>query len=196
MLEMKDLQFGKVTGRRQLCSQVCKTDFLFNFHTDTTRASPWAFPAKFSVGQGSSNLQTEHSSSAPIIAPIIGGWGGQESRWCEIDDLNTSSINAAANVVFGDWWRIQAIHLFYRQPSVKILPRFFVLFLHFSEVLLQIVDRLTSVDKYEKVPPVYATNSSVFLLSHRNYSKYCHKRLSNTLQNAVPFLTSNFFWFS
>lgn len=33
---MEDLQFGEVSGSLHLCnqpSQVCKTDFLFNFHT-------------------------------------------------------------------------------------------------------------------------------------------------------------------
>lgn len=73
MLEMEDLQFGKVTGRLHLRPQVCKTDFLFYFHTHTATASPRAFPAKFSVVQGLSDLQTQHSSSAPIM-----GWGGGE----------------------------------------------------------------------------------------------------------------------
>lgn len=60
------------------------------------------------TSQVSSELQTLHAFSATI-------WRKkreEESGWCEIDDLNTSSINAAANVLFCDWWRIQAIHLF------------------------------------------------------------------------------------
>lgn len=108
------------------CHDSCaRSHFLFIYKT--AWASAPAFPAKFSDGQGSSDLQTQHSFSASIM-----GWGGRKSRWCEIDDLNTSSINAAADVVFGDWWRIQAIHLSNRQPSVKILRRFSVLFLCFQ----------------------------------------------------------------
>lgn len=143
------------------------------FITQAARASPPAFPAKFSDGQGSSDLQTQHSFSASIM-----GGGDRKSRWCEIDDLNTSSINAAADVVFGDWWRIQAIHLSNRQPSVKILRRFSVLFLCFQSssaadcwsLSIWCRDALESVNRcYER---------SVFTsLLHRNGWKYCHKGL-------------------
>lgn len=40
----------------------------------THAASPRAFPAKFSSGQGSSDLQTQHSLSASIMA-WVGGTG-------------------------------------------------------------------------------------------------------------------------
>lgn len=63
--------------------------------------------------------------SIAFLLPLWGvGGGDKKSRWCEIDDLNTSSINAAANVLFGDWWRMQVIHLSYCQLAFKILLRF------------------------------------------------------------------------
>lgn len=144
------------------------------FITQAARASPPAFPAKFSDGQGSSDLQTQHSFSASIMG--WGGWGvDTKSRWCEIDDLNTSSINAAADVVFGDWWRIQAIHLSNRQPSVKILRRFSVsLFsVKFCCRLLVAQHLLTN----SRVSQHHMLWTVQYLRLYRNGRKYCHKGL-------------------
>lgn len=49
------------------------------------------------------------------------GRRGKKNAWCEIDDLNTSSINAAANVLCCDWWRIQAIHLSWLKKNKREL---------------------------------------------------------------------------
>lgn len=68
---MEDLQFGKeVSGNLHLHPQVCKADFLFNFHTRGERVTVIYSSKVFAVGQGSSDLQTQHSSSAPIM---VGG---------------------------------------------------------------------------------------------------------------------------
>lgn len=48
-----------------------RISYLFIAHA----ASPRAFPAKFSSGQGSSDLRTQHSSSASIMAWVGGGTG-------------------------------------------------------------------------------------------------------------------------
>lgn len=112
------------------CTHRCARLISYLIFTHAARESPWSFPTKF-FPSVRVHLICRHSIAPQLLLWWGGGEGGQESRWCEIDDLNTSSINAAADVVFGDWWRIQAIHLSHSQPSVKILRRFSVLVLHF-----------------------------------------------------------------
>lgn len=110
-------------------------------------------PLTLSIGQSS----CRHSIA--FLKPF--GWTREKkSRWCEIDDLNTSSINAAANVLFGDWWRIQAIHLSYQQLTFKILLRFSMYCLYFFISRVNLGCRICVFVRVE-VEGVHALLSSV-----------------------------------